>query len=145
MKDINELASSTVIRKLVKRLPAEPALARGGEMVVAANGANQTAAVPDTAAFDADECELLKDCPQETLSGLANIKNIFPGSVVRAVTPSLVEEPISDAERKALEMEAHLKEVCRRRNLAFADINRLWPSIEKRRRQQKREERKGKL
>ena len=132
MKDINELASSTVIRKLVKRLPGDP-------MPIVAG---KTEASPDTAVFDAHECELLKNCPQEDLAGFANLKKAFPGSVMKAVMPSPAEEPISDAERKALEMEAHLKEVCRRRNLAFADINRLWPSIEKRRRQLKREERK---
>ncbi|MFA6253477.1 MAG: hypothetical protein WC687_04400 [Patescibacteria group bacterium] len=145
MKDINEVASSTVIRKLVKRQPAEPALPRGGEMVVAANGANKTAAAPDTVAFDAHERELLQNSPQEDLAGLANLKKVFPGSIVRAVEASPADEPVSDAERKALEMEAHLKEVCRRRNLAFADIDRLWPSVEKRRRQQQREERERKL
>ena len=32
--------------------------------------------------FGPDELELLKDCPPEDLAGLANIKNIFPGSRV---------------------------------------------------------------
>ena len=95
--------------------------------------------------FDERERELLKDCSQETLSGLANVKKIFSNCVVKAVLPAPAEEPISEAERKAKEMDAHLKEVCRRRNLVFADIERLWPAMEKRRRQQKREERKGKL
>jgi len=98
---------------------------------------------PAESLFNPDELALLKDSPPEDVAGLTNLKKAFPGSTVRAVLPAPTEEPISDTERKALEMEAHLKEVCRRRNLAFADIERLWPSVEKRRRQQKKEEREN--
>jgi hypothetical protein len=91
--------------------------------------------------FDERERDLLKNSPQEDLAGLANLKKAFPGSVIRVVESSPADEPISEAERKAQEMDAHLKDVCRRRNQAFADIEKYWPAVEKRRRQQKKEER----
>jgi len=91
--------------------------------------------------FSPEELSLLKDSPQEDLAGLSNLKKAFPACVVSAVDPSPTEEPVSEAERKAQEMDAHLKDVCRRRNLAFADIEKFWPAVEKRRRQQKKEER----
>ncbi|HOX23135.1 MAG TPA: hypothetical protein PLL10_06690 [Elusimicrobiales bacterium] len=134
MKDINEVARSSEIHKLAKRPPAG----------TVAPESCKTAAVPDTAAFDERERELLKNSPQEDLAGLANLKKVFPGCTIRAVEPSPAEEPVSEAERKAQEADAHLKDICRRRNLVFADIERLWPAIEKRRRQQQREERKRK-
>ncbi len=97
----------------------------------------------ETSLFNADELGLLADASQEDLAGLTNLKTAFPGCIIRSVEPSPAEEPVSEAERKAMEMDAHLKDVCRRRNLVFADIERLWPAIEKRRRQQKKEEREN--
>jgi len=82
MKDINEVSRSTAIRKLVKC----PALVQGGETAVAVNGVNKTTAAPDKAVFDEHERELLKDCTQEDLAGLTNLKKAFPGSRVIKVS-----------------------------------------------------------
>jgi hypothetical protein len=89
--------------------------------------------------FSPREQELLKDFSPESLAGLAKVKKAFPGSRVTAVLPPLPPKPPTESDCKCAAVETGLKEKCRVRGALMSELDQIWPTVLKRRRQQRKE------